>query len=100
MSTKYASKPPPGVVPDYTNPPRNAGVTRLEVVAPLLMGIAALFVALRLYVRKFIVNKMGWDDCEFDACSSNVMTSRELELNKSLTVAICVSLVGWTNCCC
>ncbi|CAF9941792.1 hypothetical protein IMSHALPRED_002900 [Imshaugia aleurites] len=93
MSTKYASKPPPGVVPDYTNPPRNAGVTRLEVVAPLLMGIAALFVALRLYVRKFIVNKMGWDDCEFDACSSNVMTSRELELNKSLTVAICVSLL-------
>lgn len=64
MSSKYASKLPPGVVPDYINPPRNTGVTRLEVVAPLLMGIAAMFVALRLYVRRFIVNNMGWDDCE------------------------------------
>ena len=64
MSTEYASKPPPGVVPDYINPLRNTGVIRLEVVAPLLMGIATIFVALRLYVRRFIVSKMGWDDCE------------------------------------
>lgn len=67
MSSKYASKPPPGVVPDYVNPPRNTAVIRLEVIAPLLMGIAAIFVALRLYVRRFIVDKMEWDDCEFDS---------------------------------
>ena len=60
---EYAAEPPPGVIPDYEHPARN-GVRRLFVVIPLLMAIATVMVGLRLYARKFIVKKMGLDDCK------------------------------------
>lgn len=63
LVTKYAEKPPAGVVPDYDHPMRN-GVGRMFVVIPLLMAIATIMVALRLYTRRFIVGKLGPDDCE------------------------------------
>ena len=59
---EYAAEPPPGVTPDYDNPARN-GVCRLFVVIPLLMALATIMVALRLYTRKFIVKNVGLDDC-------------------------------------
>lgn len=62
MTMEYAAKPPPGVTPDYDNPARN-GVCRLFVVIPLLMALATIMVALRLYTRKFIVKNVGMDDC-------------------------------------
>ena len=93
MEPKYAEKPPHGVHPDYEHPVRNPAVTRLEVVAPTLMGIAAIFVALRLYVRRFLVNSMGWDDCEWTlSIATSVVKTDSLS-----TVAIFVSLVSRTN---
>ena len=71
---KYAAKPPPGVVPDYDNPARN-GVSKLFIIIPLLMAIATIMVLLRLYTRRFIVKKLGADDCKLTS-STNVRNAK------------------------
>ena len=37
----------------------------IVIVAIILPIISGLFVALRIYTRMFLIEAMGWEDCEF-----------------------------------
>jgi len=57
--------PPPGTTSNFVNP---------KTVAPGLIAINAVFVplmlisvAIRVYVKGFIVRAIGWDDCKLAA---------------------------------
>ena len=55
--------PPPGVMPNFTNPPDHG---KLQiVVTSLLLGVTVLFLLNRVYMKVFIVKKYTWDDCKF-----------------------------------
>lgn len=53
--------PPPGVIPNFTDPESRA--LRSKVVSLIGFGLMAIFVMLRLYSRGWITHSMGWDDC-------------------------------------
>lgn len=55
--------PPPGVIPNFTNPDSMAW--RLIVASVLCPVFAILLCLLRLYTARFIVRKIYRDDCEF-----------------------------------
>ena len=53
---------PPGIIPNYTDPPNDGGN---PVVASLLtLVLAALAVAVRIFTKVKIVRKTGLDDCK------------------------------------
>ena len=55
--------PPPGVTSNFTNPPAHG---RLEiVVTSLLLGITAVFLLSRIYMKVYIVKNYTWDDRKF-----------------------------------
>ena len=58
-----ALAPPPGVVPNFHNPPSRAGEMRIGM--GLCIGINSVLVALRFYVKFAITHTPGWDDCKF-----------------------------------
>ena len=74
LSQIPAGRPPPGTLPNFTNPEtlRNPVI----VVNALLLTVATLTVCLRLYTRKFIVQALGAEDCIYLA--SNHMPARLL----------------------
>jgi hypothetical protein len=57
-----ALPPPPGVIPNFEHPEsrRNRNVVAMAILLPL----ATLVLALRLYIRRVIVRSMGSDDCK------------------------------------
>ena len=61
-SPKPALKPPPGVIPNFVNPPSQAYVT--VVVLAICLAITTPVVLLRIYVRHFINRRLWWDDCK------------------------------------
>ena len=54
--------PPPGVTVNFDNPVSRGYL--LIVVGGVLLGPTLLFVAVRLYVKVFIVRKINWGDGE------------------------------------
>ena len=58
-----ALAPPPGVVPNFHNPPSRAGEMRIGM--GLCIGITSVLVVLRFYVKFAITHTPGWDDCKF-----------------------------------
>ena len=62
LSNTPAIQPPPGVEPNFFNPVNNR--QPLIVVASLFLGLTSVFALTRAYVKKFIVRKYSWDDCE------------------------------------
>ncbi len=41
---------------------RGPAIFVVAIVSPIISGI---FIALRIYTRAFVVNVMGWEDCEY-----------------------------------
>ncbi|KAF4621901.1 hypothetical protein G7Y89_g14444 [Cudoniella acicularis] len=67
-----AGIPPPGVIPNFTNPPsKGEALVVLDGVFVSLMLVAVL---IRIYVRVRLVKTWGWDDyaCILAACGSLV----------------------------
>ena len=62
-ATTPSGKPPLGQTIDFSSPENRA--TLYIGVSSVLAGISFIFVALKLYTRAFIQNKLGWDDCKF-----------------------------------
>lgn len=61
LSIVPAGTPPPGVVPNFIDPPSIAWLGRLSVYIALPLMIILL--ALRLYVRLRVTCAAGADDC-------------------------------------
>ncbi len=55
-------KPPPGVIPNYTNPYSQGPI--FFVVGPALLFIMLVFFSVRMYVKFGILKKRTWDDCK------------------------------------
>ena len=54
--------PPPGVVPNFDNPPSRA--LDLYVGMGVCVAVAAVMLALRMYAQFVVTKSPGWDDCE------------------------------------
>ena len=55
-----AGRPPPGVKPNFVDPPSLKGsVIAVNVV---FMALATTVVALRIYTRRVLIKRFGWDD--------------------------------------
>lgn len=54
--------PPPGVVPNFVDPPSFAYLPRIFIY--ICLPIMIIFLVLRLYTRFFITRNPGWDDCK------------------------------------
>lgn len=63
LSNYSIGQPPPGVTPNFSNPPSH-GQTQI-VVTSILLGISIIFVLNRFYIKTFVVRKYTWDDREF-----------------------------------
>ncbi|KAL2289558.1 hypothetical protein FJTKL_01820 [Diaporthe vaccinii] len=55
-----AAAPPPGVIPNFVNPPSQANMPRIFTYVTLPLMI--LFLALRIYARAVIMHRIGLDD--------------------------------------
>ena len=55
-----ALQPPPGVVPNFTDP-KNKGPT-LIIVGAILLAIVVILLANRAYTKIHIVRRASWDD--------------------------------------
>lgn len=62
LSKIPAASPPPGVVPNFVDPPSQAHIPRIFTYVTLPPML--LFIALRIYARIVITHKFGLDDCE------------------------------------
>lgn len=62
-----AAPPPPGVIPNFIDPPSQANTHRIFTYITLPPMI--LSVALRIYARVFRTREMGLDDCEISELS-------------------------------
>ncbi len=59
--------PPPGVTPNFENP-ESIGY-QVIIAAFVCPAVAVLFVAMRLYTKKFIFNRFDLDDCKWSCCA-------------------------------
>jgi len=55
-----AGVPPPGVIPNFTDP--ETRVSRIDVSAAVCLPLIIIFASFRLYAKAFIVKKRTWDD--------------------------------------
>ena len=63
LLSNYPLLPPPeGVTSDFTNPPNHAKPQ--IVVTSLLLGITAILILNRVYMKTFIARKYMLDDCK------------------------------------
>ena len=76
-SPKPALTPPPGVIPNFVNPPSQGYVT--VVVLAICLAITTPIVLLRIYVRYFINRRLWWDDCKLPIHTS---TGRRVRLTR------------------
>jgi hypothetical protein len=58
-----ALAPPPGVVPNFIDPPTNRS-TMLGVSTSMFL-IATLAVAIRTYTKLFMIKRLALEDCKF-----------------------------------
>ena len=62
LSILPAGQPPPGVIPNFTNPQDNNAL--MIVIGSILLGIMLFFYAIRIYTKRFITQQYSWDDCK------------------------------------
>jgi len=55
-----AGAPPPGVIPNFTDP--KTRVWMIDVSAAVCLPLLVFFASSRLYAKAFIVKKRSWDD--------------------------------------
>ena len=68
-----AGTPPPGVIPNLTDPPNLEAVT--IAIGVLMIVLTALVVSARLYTNVFVIRSMGWEDCQSAAIlSESILT--------------------------
>lgn len=67
-------EPPPGVIPNFTNPP-DTQRTAFIVTLVLCLSVTSVFVPLRLYTKLFIVKKPQWEDCKYSETSTSIVPS-------------------------
>jgi hypothetical protein len=58
-----ALAPPPGVVPNFIDPPTNRAA--IFVVFVTCLVIMTLAVAIRMYTKIFMLKKLAIEDCEY-----------------------------------
>lgn len=58
-----SAAPPPGVIPNFIDPPSQADIPR--IITYVTLPPMLLFLALRNYTRIFITGKLGLDDCQY-----------------------------------
>jgi hypothetical protein len=58
-----AAKPPPGVVPNFDNPPNSN--QKITILCILAATIGMLFVIMRLYTRIVLLRKIMFEDSTF-----------------------------------
>ena len=63
MAQTPASKPPPGVVPNFVAPPSGAPV--LIAVGTVLLAIMVVFACIRFYVKALVRRNVTADDCKW-----------------------------------
>ena len=54
--------PPPGVTPNFINPPSLG--SELLIASIICLTFMALFAGMRFYTKIVIKNCLGWDDCK------------------------------------
>lgn len=74
---------PPGVIPNFDHP--QSRVIDLRIGLPICLGVALIFVLLRLYVKLAIIKMWNWDDGEF----LRKITLLEAHSNRRLPDRIC-----------
>jgi len=52
--------PPPGVIPNFTDP--ETRVSRIDVSAAVCLPLIIIFASTRLYAKAIIVKRRSWDD--------------------------------------
>lgn len=65
LDTYPAMTPPKGYETNFANPGvdgSNANST--VIVTAFLTSLTVLILLLRLYTKKFVLRRFGWDDCE------------------------------------
>lgn len=90
------SIPPPGVTLNMTHPPSRA--LEADIGLGICLGIACIFVMLRIYVKLVVTHKWDWDDCKFS------WPNREFNINnrRGLFDGICkkflpFELLRWSD---
>lgn len=81
-----AIKPPDGVIPDFIHPESRAHYC--IAVHTVVLTIATLFIAMRMYVKLRITRSPGWDDCKSLHCLSVSHKSFSLTDNPTDTILI------------
>lgn len=73
-----AMEPPPGVVPNFVNPP---SIEYYSVLcASICLPLVTIFVTLRMFTKVFVLRKVCAEDC---ACASNLsIVSSQLTKSK------------------
>lgn len=60
-----ALRPPPAVEPNFVDPEDRMG-ENIALHATLL-AVMTCCMFMRIYTSHFVIQKLGWDDCEFDS---------------------------------
>ena len=64
-----AGKPPPGVLPNFVNPPtlNTASVSAMTVE----LVLTTLFVSMRMYTKAFLMRSLWYEDCKYNPDEGN-----------------------------
>ena len=60
-----ALPPPAGVIPNFTDPYSIAKATSATTIVFLIL--TTVTTCIRCYTKLFLIRKLGWDDCRFEA---------------------------------
>ena len=56
--------PPPGVIPNFTNP---YSITTVGLAANILfLTLTTITTTIRCYAKLLVIRKQGWDDCQWN----------------------------------
>jgi hypothetical protein len=63
LANSPAGVPPPGIQPNFDNPPSQG--QELIVLNVVFLPLMLIAVAMRLLVKTKFIHQFGWDDCKF-----------------------------------
>lgn len=66
LKTMPAATPPPGIQPNFADPPTQVPV--ILGVGITFLVLAVLCFSIRIYTKLAIAKNWKWDDCECDQC--------------------------------
>ena len=68
-----ALPPPPGITPNFVNPPSTQTTIIAIMVACLV--VTTVCVALRLYTKLYVLQKLGWEDRTWELSFEDLVTN-------------------------